>query len=288
MDFVLLGGGTLIGRSPHYLSSLRAFESRRKIVFGTGVEDPAFWRAMGEDCRVEEWARWIEDADYVSVRGEDSAALLRQWGVRTDVHVVGDPALYFHRASEPASATGQQRHIGLNVGTMRALLWGQDESRVHDAIVSAGRELQNEGWGLRLFCVWRNDYAATMSAARALGIPDRDVVVSYVDVESTLDEMASLAAFVGVKLHSVVLAACAGIPSVMVEYRPKCREFMRSLGQERWVVRSDEVSAGPLASLVRQLLEQRQAVGASVRAACEEMRSRLFRAADAVRDVVRA
>lgn len=66
--------------------------------------------------------------------------------------------------------------------------------------------------------------------------------------------------FVGQKLHSTVIACMNGIPSVMIEYRPKCRDFMASLGLERHVIRTDEFTAQSGAGAVRQLLAEREAV----------------------------
>ena len=39
----------------------------------------------------------------------------------------------------------------------------------------------------------------------------------------------------------------------MLEYRPKCRDFMASLGLEALTIRLDEVEAAPLAGRLREL-----------------------------------
>ncbi len=52
--------------------------------------------------------------------------------------------------------------------------------------------------------------------------------------------------FIGEKLHSVVGAVCAYKPSIMLAYQPKCIDFMKSLGLEDYVLRTDHLDLDQL------------------------------------------
>ena len=63
------------------------------------------------------------------------------------------------------------------------------------------------------------------------------------DFDEYLELVRPLSTFVGMKLHATALATCAYVPSVMVEYRPKCRDFMQAIGQDEATIRSDVFEA---------------------------------------------
>ena len=81
--------------------------------------------------------------------------------------------------------------------------------------------------------------------------------------------------FVGIKLHAVALAMCANVPALMVEYRPKCLEFMNTMGMGRFVVRSDAITVAGLETLTETLNSEGQEISASIRAAMVPVRQRL-------------
>ena len=83
------------------------------------------------------------------------------------------------------------------------------------------------------------------------------------------------------KLHSVVLASAVHVPSIMIEYQPKCADFQASLGRSGWSVRADRVDAGRLVELVESLECRYSQERAALTEAVLALRARL-------RDEVRA
>jgi polysaccharide pyruvyl transferase WcaK-like protein len=79
---------------------------------------------------------------------------------------------------------------------------------------------------------------------------DAEYVAAYADHEAGLELLARAGVVVAERLHAAVIAAAEGTPFVAIEYRPKLRDFARSVEQEDLVVRSDEVSADRLAEMV--------------------------------------
>ena len=85
---------------------------------------------------------------------------------------------------------------------------------------------------------------------RDSGTIDAEYVAAYSDHEAGLELLARADVVVAERLHAAVIAAAAGTPFVAIEYRPKIRDFARSVGQDDLVIRSDSVSGDKLADLV--------------------------------------
>jgi polysaccharide pyruvyl transferase WcaK-like protein len=109
-------------------------------------------------------------------------------------------------------------------------------------------------------------------------------LAGYEDLDETSRLLASADLVIGERLHSVVLAAAVGTPFVAVEYRPKLRDFARSVGRDDAVVRTDEIdrldatvdtviAEGPTFS--EEVTEQVDAYRAKQRNAADRLRADL-------------
>jgi polysaccharide pyruvyl transferase WcaK-like protein len=233
----LLAGGTLINQKEEWLDLVSNYISSipNFIVFGTGVADPYFW----PDKR-KEWAGLLNRCSFVGVRGPLSARLLSDVNVG-NVEMVGDPTLIF------ASDTWNHRNIhmpnsiGLNIGWDWAKQWGTQENIYNEAINLASLA-RSEGWLIKWFVLCPADVDITNEIAIRSGT-DCNIYCIYNDPIKYIDIIRSCSVFVGTRLHSVVLATCAYVPSFSIEYRPKCRDYMLSIQQENFVVRADKFKA---------------------------------------------
>ena len=100
VDYIFLGGGTLIGNYPMYLDTARmlidAFPKAKRIAFGTGVRNPVFWKNNMKSS-LKEWVELLNEFDFVSVRGPLSSGILQDYGLdASKIHIIGDPALFFY------------------------------------------------------------------------------------------------------------------------------------------------------------------------------------------------
>lgn len=235
---VLLGGGTLIN-APNVLSALRSGMKRYGFgsIFGPGVIDPIFWdRVPDWEDEGAEWAETLAEVRPRTVRGPRSKALLEERGV-DDVEVVGDPALGL-ADDAPVAKAGRGR-LGVNLGTAGDLQWGE-EDEILDWCVHFLDEVRARGWSATIFPVYPGDLPFIRRVVERLREPV-EIFSGFSDTAESLDFLRACDVFVGVKLHSVVLAHCAYTPAFMLEYRPKCTDYMRSVGQERFLMRTDEL-----------------------------------------------
>jgi len=236
-DHVSLSGGTRIFRSPAALEcARRGFRvAEHRFVFGTGVGDPSFWgQQPGWADQRREWVKILRECSYIGVRGPLSARFLADEGLG-GVEVIGDPILTF-----AMDAHHPYKHmpntLGLNVGTARPM-WANEKHLVQE-FIDLAKMARRSHWEVSWFVVWPEDLQITRAGAEASGTCDRIYQV-YTDHRAYLDLVKPISVFVGMKLHGVALATCAYVPSLMVEYRPKCRDYMLAINQGDKVVRAD-------------------------------------------------
>ena len=181
----------------------------------------------------------LNKCDYIGVRGPISAALLGNAGVE-NVEIVGDPVIALAE-SEPAR-TLASGSLGINIGHSSGQLWGENETRLCEEYVKLATTAKRKGYRVEWFVVWPEDLPITRLAAVQSGT-DEFIHENYDDPAAYLKTVGKMSFFVGMKLHATLLATCAYVPSVMVEYQPKCRDYMASIAQEDATVRTDEFRA---------------------------------------------
>lgn len=263
---LMVGGGTLINGRHYYLTRVLRNDSPglERILLGTGVRNPEFW---GVTEPMEEWKAFIDSALYAGVRGPDSVRHLATLGVVTGIDVFGDPALSLPRPPDVEPTPG--RVVVCPVFT-DGNLWGGDDTAVFDALASLIRRLRDEGREVAMMSAFPADDRWLIEIMRRAGAPGLPYLPGYADLDETLRWLAAADLVVGERLHASILAAVCGTPFVAVEYRPKIRDFARSVGMEQAVVRSDEM--GRLDEVVTWALAERDTIAADLTGAVDTIR----------------
>jgi hypothetical protein len=267
----LLGGGTLINATDEFLQQYRTAREklRRPVpVFSCGVKTPDFFAGKGDWCdRTREWVEATSDLPIIGVRGPISKQFLDAAGAR-NVSITGDPAVWLHQPLlDPVNvAADRPLRIGVNCGSTK-FIWG-DLSWLLAEQAEVVRKLVASGHAVELFAICPEDMAACLEVARQAhsGIsPISEPLTTYESYAAKLTDFDLVIAF---KLHAGVLAACANVPFVMMEYQPKCRDFCASIGWEDYNVRTDRADSTKVLELTEQLLHD---LPASRRVLCERM-----------------
>ena len=280
---ILLGGGTVVGRREWRQRLERLLTSAGDVpavAIGAGVEDPAFvgTRSYTSADELRQWAGLLRGFSAVTVRGPRSAELLADVGL--DVVVVGDPAL----AIEPDGGrplTPSPGIVGVNVALPEDV-HGGDKQAVVQVVTGAVARLVEAGHEVRLLPMHPDDVAASRALVAALPESDR-ARVRLVPVPRAPHDMVRLLGecevVVGQRLHTVVLAAAAGVPALAVSYRPKCRDFMLSLERPQWALPSSGLQPQAVADAVSELVADRAEQAAHLAQRVGELRRRLRAAA---------
>ena len=272
----LLSGGTLIIGSPRALKMAK--ESfpvcKNTVVFGTGVADPSFWAGQpGWQNTMAQWKPLLERCCYIGARGPISARILTGAGIN-NVEVLGDPILALADDLPPDNSVCLPKSIGFNIGRSFGNVWGTEDD-ICSQFVKLATLASNAGWKVRWFVVVPDDLEITKTIAKATGT-DNEIYTIYTDHQQYLDLVRPMSIFVGMKLHAVALATCAYVPSMMLEYRPKCRDYMSAIGQEDATIRTDEFQADKAWETIQQWNGQREVLSKKLFEAIKPIKNNQF------------
>ncbi len=246
-----LGGGTLIYSGNTNYDIVRKALQRRLPVFslGTGVIEPV-WAAKEDEQEkhLKKWNDIMKQFSSISVRGPRSKEILERCGIN-HVEVVGDPALIF--STVPVhNSPNRSRILGVNIGTSRGNVWGHNENHIITELAEAIRLVQEKGWEVRIFSVWPEDDKTCRQLAKKINLSTGHIQKHYINANKFLQAAGQCSVFVGMKLHPVILACCAQVPSIMLEYQPKCADFMDSMEIRDYNIRVDSMEAAHVADLI--------------------------------------
>jgi hypothetical protein len=252
-DFVFLGGGTLINR-PIFLDRCQhALQNGKQlVVFGTGVSDPSFWAKHHLDSnysnQMNHWISVLQDAAYVSVRGPKSAKILEANGF-SKAKVIGDPALSICRP-KPQNYP-RKGVIAINLGS-HGFIWGKQE-QINQIIAKLAHHLLENGWEVEFIPMHPIDLDVGLKIIDNFNLPKVSVWRDFRDIDKTINQIQSYDILVGQRLHSAVIACGCGVPSIMLEYQPKCGEFMESIGMQQFSIRTDILDLDKVLELIHDI-----------------------------------
>lgn len=267
-ELAMLGGGTQIGEtSPIERFKSAISRSKAGLVFGAGVT-----RSLDGPVPawLEQWGEVLRPLAYVGTRGPESAATLNRVGV--NAQVLGDPVCWFSKPMEYWRP--EANLVGMNIGHSHGHMYGQ-ESAIQQQFAQLARELVRQSSQVEFFCVWPKDLETTRHVAQAAGIEKPVIHEIYEGAERFQETVRRMSAFIGIKLHAVALAMCANVPSLMVEYQPKCREFATTLGVDEFCVRSDSIDVEQALALVATLRTDGKRVASQMHEHAQAIRRRI-------------
>lgn len=282
-DLLMLGGGTLINRG--YLRHLRPLDSPRieRVTFGTGVANPDYWGEPRE--KPSDWIDFLSTCAYVGVRGPMSRSILEEWGSKREIEIVGDPALSLTPDPKVEQIDGR---IVVCPAWSRGLLWGDSDEDVIGTFARLVERLRATGHDVWALSAFPGDDRHIIDMMRKANASDLPYLAAHDEPQAGLDLLASAQLVVSERLHGAVLAAAAGVVPVMVEYRPKLRDFGESVGLGELVIRTDSLSGDSLIELVEDAYRRRFELAPGMTERVEAFRSRQSAAADSIHKIMQS
>jgi GT2 family glycosyltransferase len=279
---IMVGGGTLVNGARYYLNRVLRNDSpaMEKVVLGVGVRDPDF---HGVTEPIEEWARFFDSSIYAGVRGPDSIDALRKLGYHGEVDIFGDPALLLE--APPGVTRDPGRVVVCPVWTSGNIMGGNDHA-VFDALATEIARLSAEGREVIMLSAFPEDDRHLIALMRSAGRPDMPYVAGYENVDDTMELLAGAGLVIAERLHAGILAAAAGTPFIGLEYWPKHRDFARSVGLERCVVPTADLTADSLATAVRRIEADVADITGTMNEAVASMRARQRRTLQTIRSTL--
>lgn len=276
-DVIVFGGGSLlkdieggaVRRAAYQVRLLSILAAARvagirTVMHGIGVGplDSRLSRAASRlACRL---------ANTITVRDADSADTLAAIGVARAVPVVPDPVFDLPLPAT-APATAPYAVVVPRYSLSPAAL--ANLAAVCDRLAAAGLNVAvvpfQTGWQAAF-----DDLAASRAVADAATRESVSVVVPH-SVEEAMRLVGGAAVVVSSRLHGLILATAAGVPSVAVAYDPKMDGFMRGIGRGDATVSPTVLGAGPdaLNACVDRTLRDRTALAAKAEASSNDLRA---------------
>lgn len=226
-EVLVIGGGTLIhgGENGHngWLDFVEAQMEKGAAIatIGTGVSLTET-QIKERSPIVDRWVRVLERARMIGVRGPLSEDILLRLGINSTI--VGDLAFSLLETRQREIHSGA---IGINVGECLG-----DQAAFEQEMIRLVKML-GRNHRLNFYVVTPLDVESTRRVIETSGISNFKIWTIFESAAAFIATVRSNRMFIGVKLHASGLALCAGVPSLLFEYKPKCRDFMAAIGNEQ-------------------------------------------------------
>lgn len=220
----------------------------------------------------------LKRVDGIAVRDEKSARLLTEIGVPPDrVCVTADPVLGLHPA-DPALGRTLLEGLGVQKTPGRPLVgWAikaGDEAFL-EQVAQSVRYLKEIYQADSIFIPFHYEQDAKVIETLSEQLGD---TAYYVKDKHLIDEMLSLIGnldlLIGVRLHSLIYAAVAGVPMLGISYDPKIDAFLESISCT-CVSSTGDFTLQKLAPAVDDVLTHQQETVAQTNTKVAQLRQRL-------------
>ena len=210
--------------------------------------------------------------------------ILEDWGLKRDFEILGDPALTLRPSETVDKVEGR---IVVCPAWSRGLLWGGSDEAVIDAFARTVHRLRADDHDVWALSAFPGDDRHIIDMMRRADAPDLPYLAAHDDPISGLDLLASAELVVSERLHGAVLASAAGTVPVMVEYRPKLRDFAESVDLGDLVIRTDELGGDSLLDVVVEAYDRRHGLHATMSDRIADLRQRQVAAAERIERTLR-
>ena len=210
--------------------------------------------------------KWIlNKVDLITVRDNSSKELLENLGVvKPSIYVNSDPSFLLRRKSN-IDILDKHPHI-------EELIYSNNHSVVGISV----REYKENREDLKEIFAKVADYLIENYKAKIIFLPfkfDEDVCISEeilslmknksqanvlkirLEPEELLSLLSRLSLMVGVRLHSIIFSTMADIPFIALNYDPKVKNFVESLGLSELLLELDDTSLKNFKEKVKYIKE---------------------------------
>jgi polysaccharide pyruvyl transferase CsaB len=289
-DVVLSGGGGLLQNGTslrsllYYATILReAIRTRRKtMVFAQSIGPLDFWGRL----IVRQFCKGLDRA---TVRDERSHRLLQSLVPRTPIERTADPVFLYDlpegRSDLAAEGLGPESGAYAVVSVRKASAFREGASVLARAV---DRLAQRHGVrGAFLPLGGAADAAASTDVIRACA--SNPVLLPECTLEKAASIVRGARVLIGMRLHSLVLAARYAVPFLAMAYDPKVAALCEDLEyplEPLWTPGNPRLSDATIDELVDRLVQERDAIAIQLRHRREIVRSSAARNFDVLGELL--
>jgi len=188
--------------------------------------------------------------------------------IKKKIEIISDPALnlrstsFVPRGMDINMPRGIKNTIGISIRSLKGLENYSDEETITEITVVVSWLLQNTDFNIVLIPM---DYSIDYPILRS--IKEKTQRISnerriniwlpreHYSPREVLGLIENCSLIIGMRLHSLVLAANVGVPFVAIEYHPKVGAFARSVGMEDYLISVKELCAERVIQKVIELCQ---------------------------------
>ena len=267
--YVLGGGGILMDYGKARNIVLRWLEEM-KLAQQLGIPNMAFSVGVGKiwiDESKQSILEVLPRADAICVRDKESAETLAKLGV-SNLQITSDIALIHPELLHARMDTNIAKRASSSI-IVCLRHWFDTSNSIDDPVVfdrliqslaSFLSEMSTSRMSSITFAPLRTRSADDdrVVAQKVVKLMDdkRNVTIIDHSLEPSefFDLVLSSELLIGMRLHSLIAAAAIGVPCIAINYSPKVRSFMSSIGADSWVLEPSEVSPERLREISADLL----------------------------------
>ncbi len=254
----LIGGGTCLPQITLYMRP-----TKYAYVFGAGAEDPEFYGPF--DPALIARLR-LFNFRLIGVRGNISKALLKDWGI--DSEVIGDPCL----SLKPTTIEARHNNrIAIVIGAASPKFSWKSGDRVQKELSKVCRILKQKGYELLLIPFWINNMHDVERLSKS---EDISVFEKWQNTEATINLISTCKILIGEKLHSLALSAAANTPFIGLAYAPEHFDLADSVGFSKYTMSTTEVTAEKIIALFNDLINNYEKIQSRLATLVNEYREK--------------
>lgn len=249
-DLLIMGGGSLLqdATSPrsviYYLSIVTIAKLLNKpVIFyaqGFGPISHRFSKLL---------IRWIVNkVDVITVRDEGSAEDMKRLGVRRPIHISADPAIMIRPEDVDLDASRSRLLRNGKKSLAISIRAWKNEQKYKKEIAKMADEMIEKGWNVYFLPMqYPADVPPSQDILHEMEQPGAIVINEQMNFHEIISFIGNMDFVIGMRLHSIILAAVMGVPFVGVSYDPKIDRFVERVKMD---------SAGSIQTLKYETLSQ--------------------------------
>ena len=232
---------------------------RKTAIVAIGVENIRYHQSKKAVCKA------LNKIDLITVRDRHSKIILENIGIKKKITIVSDPAILLCTAKTPER---------LNIKAPKVMVcvrhWydkghyisNQEANQKLIETMSRALDYLIENYNAQIdFCPLRTTshdddrvVAHQISGNMKFG-QKTQIYRSVPSVTEYVRMVKRYSLVIGMRLHSLILAAASGIPVIGLNYMPKVQAFMESIQQEQCSLNPATLDIGNLKSVINRVFE---------------------------------
>ncbi|BFM40757.1 polysaccharide pyruvyl transferase CsaB [Synechocystis sp. LKSZ1] len=228
-DLFIWGGGSLMQDATSWTSPLY-YAGLMALAQSLGLQTLAWGQGIGPLRRP--WTCWLTRwvlgrCSEVSVRDQASAALLKQWHI--PALLAPDPVWALQAKPGDGSLALPENRVAVNLRRHPSLT----PERLQ-CLGEALRDFQNATQAHICLVPFQKSQDWAMAEALTRHLPGNYQIVYREDPRELMALFQGVRLTIGMRLHSLIMAAAMGSPCFALSYDPKVKQLMQDVGLPGW------------------------------------------------------